>query len=336
MFRNLALEMVRVTEAAALMTARLMGRGDADAAAAAAIEATHKAFDIWPICGTLAIGFGEQGTVPMLYTGEKLGTGWRQSEENAHRVDIAVAPLDGAELCATGAPDALTAIALAENGQFIHVPRIYMNKIAVGPEARGAINITESPTWNLHTIAEAKRCRVEDLTVVILNRDRHRQLIEEVRAAGARIRLINDGDVSAAIAASNREAGIDVLMGIGGAYEGVIAAAAICCVGGDMQSELLCRTEDERKKAEECGIRDCERIYYLEDLVRGNVMFAATGITDGIFLKGVHFFGGGATTHSVVMRSRSGTVRFIEAHHRFDQKPDYSWMNIESASANSR
>ena len=332
MYRNLALEMVRVTEAAALMSARLMGRGDAQAAAAAAIAATHNAFDIWPICGTLAIGVGEQVTTPKLYTNERLGTAWGQSDEHIHRVDLAVAPLDGTELCATGAPDAISAIALADDGQFPRFPRIYMNKIAVGPEARDAINITESPTWNLHTIAEAKCCRVEDLTVVILNRDRHRQLIEEVRAAGARIRLIGGGDISAAIATTKRETGIDVLMGVGGAYEGVIAAAAIRCVGGDMQSELLYRNEAERKLAEECGIKDFERIYYLDDLAHGNVMFAATGITDGIFLKGVHFFGGGATTHSVVMRSSSGTVRFIEAHHRFENKPDYSWMNLEDKS----
>jgi fructose-1,6-bisphosphatase II len=324
MDRNLALEVVRVTEAAALASARLMGRGDGKAADKAAVEAMRHAFDSVNVCGTVVIGEGERDEAPMLYIGEQVGAGWKG--EGAPRVDIAVDPLEGTNLCATGAPDAIAVIAIAQDGRFLNAPDTYMQKIAVGPEARGAIDITKTPTWNLGAIAEAKRARVEDLTCIILERPRHQDLIAEVRKAGARIRLIQDGDVSAAIATCKPETGIDVLFGTGGAPEGVIAAAALRCVGGDMQGKLKWRSDEEIARAKKMGITDLERIYRLEELAEGDVMFAATGVTDGAFLGGVTYFGGGAKTYSVVMRSKSGTVRMLESTHHFDRKPNYSWL----------
>ena len=326
MDRNLALEAVRVTEAAALSCARWMGRGDSKGADRAAVEAMRKAFETLPICGTVVIGEGERDEAPMLFIGEKVGAGWKDPENKCPRVDIAVDPLEGTNLCATGAPDAIAVIALAQDGQFLNAPDTYMDKIAVGPEGRGCIDITKSPTWNLQALAEAKRARIEDLTAIILDRPRHQGLITEVRKTGARIRLITDGDVSAAIATCKRETGIDVLFGIGGAPEGVLAAAALRCVGGDMQGRLKFRSDEERERARKMGITDEHRVYKLEDLAQGEVMFAATGVTDGSFLPGVQFFGGGAKTSSVVMRSKSGTVRVIESTHHFDRKPNYSWL----------
>lgn len=262
----------------------------------------------------------------MLYIGERVGAGWREEGARSPKVDIAVDPLEGTNLCATGSPDAIAVIAMAAEGRFLNAPDTYMQKIAVGPAARGHIDIRESPTWNLERIAKAKRCRVGDLTAIILERDRHKELIAEVRAAGARIRLISDGDVSAALATCWEETGIDVLFGIGGAPEGVIAAAALRCVGGDMQGRLRFRNDEERERARKMGIQDEGRIYPLEELAGGDVMFAATGVTSGSFLGGVRFFGGGARTHSIVMRSRSGTIRRIEATHRFDSKPAFEWF----------
>ncbi len=321
MDRNLALEMVRITEAAALASARLMGRGDRKAADQAAVDAMRRAFDSVLVRGTVVIGEGERDEAPMLYIGEKIGAGWGGGDGNAPRVDIAVDPLEGTNLCATGSPDSIAVIAIADNGKFLNAPDTYMNKLVVGPAARGAIDITRTPTWNLHSIAEAKRCRVDDLTVVILERDRHQALIAEVRKAGARIRLISDGDVAPAVAASQANSGVDVIMGIGGAPEGVLAAAAVSCMGGDMQGQLRFRSQEEQSRAENMGIKDPDRIYRLEDLVVGHVMFAATGVTDGSLVRGVRFFGGGASTHSVVMRSKSGTIRYVEAHHNFARKP---------------
>ncbi len=326
MDRNLALEMVRVTEAAALSSARMMGRGDRKGADQAAVDAMRRAFDSVLVRGTVVIGEGERDEAPMLYIGERVGLGWLNDNESAPRVDIAVDPLEGTNLCATGQPDSIAVIAVADDGQFLNAPDTYMNKIVVGPQAAGAINIAQSPTWNLNAVAEAKRCAVSDLTVVILERDRHQGLIAEVRQAGARIRLITDGDVAPAVAATQPDTGIDMLMGTGGAPEGVIAAAAVRCMGGDMQGQLKFRSEEEALRAEKMGIRDRGRIYGLHELAQGHVMFAATGVTEGSLLRGVHFFGGGATTHSVVMRSKSGTVRFIEARHHFDTKPAYDWM----------
>jgi fructose-1,6-bisphosphatase class II len=314
--RNLALEAVRVTEAAALNCARLTGRGDEKAADQAAVDAMRKAFDALAIDGTVVIGEGERDEAPMLYIGEKVGSG-------GPKVDIALDPLEGTTICATGAPNALAVIAMADNGNLLHCPDTYMDKIAVGPAGRGVVDLDKSPTQNLHALAEAKRCNIEDLTVIILARPRHEALIKEVREAGARIRLIGDGDVSAAIATTKAETGIDLLLGIGGAPEGVLAAAALRCVGGDMQGRLKPRNESEIERAKKMGIKDINKKFSIEQLAAGDVMFAATGVTDGDYLDGVHFFAGGATTQSVVMRSRTRTIRLINATHYFEHKPNY-------------
>jgi len=315
--RNLALEVVRVTEAAALSSARLMGRGDERAADQAAVDAMRQAFNGLAIAGTVVIGEGERDEAPMLYIGEKVGTG------KGPQVDIALDPLEGTTICANGGPNALSVIAIAERGKFLHCPDTYMEKIAVGPAGRGVIDLDKSPTENLKALAEAKGQRVEDLTVIILYRSRHESLIQEVRQAGARIRLISDGDVSAAIATTKPETGIDILMGIGGAPEGVLAAAALRSVDGDMQGRLKPRNQQEVERAQAMGIKDINKKYSIEELAGGDVMFAATGVTDGDYLKGVHFFGGGATTQSVVMRSKTRTVRVIDATHYFAFKPKY-------------
>jgi fructose-1,6-bisphosphatase II len=325
MDRNLALELSRVTEAAALACARWVGRGDAKGADQAAVDAMRRAFDGVNIRGTVVIGEGERDEAPMLYIGEQVGLGWHDGVD-ATKVDIAVDPLEGTNLCATGAPDSIAVIAVADDGKFLNAPDTYMEKIAVGPAGRGVIDLTKSPTWNLQALAEAKRARVEDLTAIILERPRHQALIDEVRRAGARIRLIQDGDVSAAIATCKDTTGIDILFGTGGAPEGVLAAAALRCVNGEMQGRLRYRNDDEKRRAEKMGIKDHDKVYKVDELAQGNVMFAATGVTGGAFLRGVRFFGGGATTHSVVMRSKSGTVRFIEAEHDFNRKPMYEWL----------
>jgi fructose-1,6-bisphosphatase class II len=314
--RNLALEAVRVTEAAALSCARLTGRGDEKAADQAAVDAMRRAFNALAIDGTIVIGEGERDEAPMLYIGEKVGAG-------GPKVDIALDPLEGTTICATGAPNALAVIAMAEHGNFLHSPDTYMDKIAVGAVGKGAIDLDKTPTQNLQALAEAKRCNVEDLTVIILYRPRHEALIKEVREAGARIRLITDGDVSAAIATTKAETGIDLLLGIGGAPEGVLAAAALRCVGGDMQGRLKPRNEHEIERAKKMGIADINKKFSIEELAAGDVMFAATGVTDGDYLQGVHFFAGGATTQSVVMRSKSRTIRVINATHFFEHKPSY-------------
>ena len=319
MDKNLAIEVVRVTEAAALASARLMGRGDEKAADQAAVDAMRRAFNSINICGTVVIGEGERDEAPMLYIGEKVGCG----DDKSSAIDIALDPLEGTTLTATGGPNALSVIAIAQKGNFLHAPDTYMEKIAVGPRAKGAIDLNKTPTENLRNIADAQKVNIEDLTVIILKRDRHKDLIEEVRRAGARIKLIPDGDVSAAIATAKEESGVDVLMGIGGAPEGVIAAAALRCVGGDMQGRLKPRNDDEIMRAKKMGIKDINKIYHIEELAKGDVMFAATGVTDGDFLRGVRFFGGGAETHSVVMRSQTRTIRYITATHYFKHKPSY-------------
>jgi fructose-1,6-bisphosphatase class II len=324
--RNLALEVVRVTEMAALASARQMGFGDRNHADHVAVEAMRGMFDQIDIRGTVVIGEGERDEAPMLYIGERVGAGWVNDDPRSPKVDIAVDPLEGTNLCATGAPDAISVIAIADDGQFLNAPDTYMEKIAVGPEARGAIDLRESWTWNLQQIARVKNRRVQDLTTIILDRPRHAELIGEVRQTGARIRLIGDGDVSAAIMTCKEESGIDVLFGTGGAPEGVIAAAALRCVNGDMQARLRFRSDEERARARDMGITDENRIYHLDDLASGHVMFAATGVTKGSFLDGVRFFGGGAKTESVVMRSRSGTVRVMQSTHHFETKPTATWM----------
>lgn len=318
MDRNLALEVVRVTEAAAIASARHMGRGNEKLCDQAAVDAMRKAFDSLRIHGTVVIGEGERDEAPMLYIGEKVGNGGTGLPE----VDIALDPLEGTTICATGRGNALSVVAFAEKGNFLHAPDIYMDKIAVGPKAKGAIDLDKSPTENLRRIAEKMERYVEDLTVCILDRPRHEALIREVREAGARIKLIGDGDVAGAVATCFEETGVDVLFGIGGAPEGVLAAAAIRCVGGDLQGRLRPRNEEEAERARRMGIEDLDKIFGLEELAKGDVMFAASGVTSGDFLKGVRFFKGGAMTHSVVMRSKSGTLRYIESEHRFDRKPD--------------
>lgn len=260
----------------------------------------------------------------MLYIGETVGAGWKTGESSP-KVDIAVDPLEGTNLCATGEPDAISVIAIADDGQFLNAPDTYMQKIAVGPEARAVIDLRESATWNLERIAKAKGKKVEDCTAVILDRDRHTDLIAEVRQAGARIRLIGDGDVSGAVMTANPESGIDVLFGTGGAPEGVIAAAALKCVGGGFQGRLRFRSDEERARAKKMGVPPEDTIYQLDELAKGDVMFAATGVTKGYLLDGVRFFGDRATTESIVMRSKSGTVRVIQATHHFSTKPKSSW-----------
>jgi len=323
--RNLALEVVRITEAAALASARLMGLGDRKLADHVAVEAMRRAFDHMDIRGTVVIGEGERDEAPMLYIGEQVGAGWKDGSADSPRVDIAVDPLEGTNLCATGAPDAISVIAIADDGQFLNAPDTYMQKIAVGPEARGVIDLRESATWNLQRIAKAKGKKVQDCACVILDRDRHSDLIGEVRQAGARIRLIGDGDVSGAVMTTNPESGIDVLFGTGGAPEGVIAAAALKCIGGDFQGRLRWRSEEEKARGKRMGITDPDAIYSLEELAKGNVMFAATGVTKGYLLDGVRLFPGDvAKTQSIVMRSKSGTVRVIDATHHVARKPKYA------------
>ncbi len=316
MDRNLALEVVRVTEMAAISAARLMGRGNKDESDQAAVDAMRRAFDSLHIAGTVVIGEGERDEAPMLYIGEKVGRAAPDSPE----VDIALDPLEGTNLCAYGRPGAIAVVAIGGKGALLNAPDIYMEKLVVGPKARGAIDLNRSPTENLHRIAEKTQRYVEDLTVMILDRPRHEALIAEIRAAGARIRLIEDGDVAGAIATCFEGTGVDVLIGTGGAPEGVIAAAAVRSVGGELHGRLVPRTMEDVERAAKMGIRDIRRVYTAEELAQGEVMFAATGVTSGDFLKGVRFFGGGAETHSVVMRSKSGTVRFIQATHRFDKK----------------
>ena len=317
MDRNLALEVVRVTEAAALACGRLMGRGDEKACDQAAVDAMRRAFNSLRIGGTVVIGEGERDEAPMLYIGEKVGRG----DPSDVLVDIAPDPLEGTTLCATGGPNAISVIAIADHGNFLHAPDTYMEKIAVGPKARGVVDLTRTPTENLRRVAEAMGRYVDELTVVILDRPRHEKLIAEVRQSGARIKLIGDGDVAAAIATCFEETGVDVLMGIGGAPEGVIAAAALRCVGGDFQARLVPRNDQEIERARRMGIADMNRVLKIDELAKGDVMFAATGVTSGDFLRGVRFVSGGARTHSVVMRSKTGTVRYLETRHQLGLKP---------------
>ncbi len=308
--RNLALEAVRVTEAAAIASARWMGRGDEKAADQAAVDAMRSALNVLDIEGVVVIGEGERDEAPMLYIGERVGNG------QGPKLDIALDPLEGTTITATGGPNAIACIAMAPEGCFLNAPDTYMDKIAVGgglPE--GVVDIRATPKENLANLAQAKRVEVSDLVVLILDRPRHQELIGAVRAAKARIRLIGDGDVAGVIATARPESGIDIYMGIGGAPEGVLGAAALRCIGGQMQGRLHFRNDDEAARARRMGITDPERVYELEEMAKGDVMFAATGVTDGTMLRGVRRFPGGIATHSIVMRSKSGTVRVIEAEH---------------------
>src|SRR5271170_3535491 len=319
MDRNLALEAVRVTEEAALAAARLMGRGDEKAADQAAVDAMRQALNGLTIDGTVVIGEGERDEAPMLYIGEKVGTG------QGPKIDIALDPLEGTTITAKGGGNALATLAMADSGGFLNAPDVYMEKIAIGgglPD--DLVDIDEEPAINLKNLAQAKKAEIADLVVCILDRPRHTDLIAKVRAAGARIMLIGDGDVSGVIATSDPETGIDIYMGSGGAPEGVLAAAALRCIGGQMQGKLLFRNDDERGRAQKLGITDLDRKYKLLNLASGDVMFAATGVTNGTMLKGVRRFAGGAFTHSVVMRSKTGTVRYIEASHDFTRKQSFA------------
>jgi fructose-1,6-bisphosphatase II / sedoheptulose-1,7-bisphosphatase len=318
MDRNLALEAVRVTEAAALAASRLMGRGDEKAADQAAVDAMRRALNSMNIKGCVRIGEGERDEAPMLYIGEQVGTG------EGPEIDIALDPLEGTTITAKGGTNALAVIALAETGGFLHAPDTYMDKIAVGgglPE--GVVDLDETPGNNLRALAKAKGVEVGDLVACILDRPRHEELIARVREAGARIMLIGDGDVSGVIATATPETGVDIYLGTGGAPEGVLAAAALRCIGGQMQGRLVFRNNDERARATRIGVKDFDRKYGLMELAGGEVMFAATGVTNGTMLKGVRRFRHGAATHSLVMRSKSGTVRYIEATHNFDRKTGF-------------
>jgi fructose-1,6-bisphosphatase II / sedoheptulose-1,7-bisphosphatase len=316
MDRNLALEVVRVTEAAALSASRLMGRGDEKAADQAAVDAMRTALNSLVIDGTVVIGEGERDEAPMLYIGEKVGTG------QGPKIDIALDPLEGTTITAKGGSNALAVIAMAEAGGFLNAPDTYMDKIAIGGGFGDVVDLDETPEANLRNLAKAKKADVSDLVVCILDRPRHSELIAKVREAGARIMLISDGDVSGVIATSAPDSGVDLYIGSGGAPEGVLAAAALRCIGGFMQGRLIFRNDDEKVRAARYGITDLGRKYGLYDLAKGDVMFAATGVTTGTMLQGVRRFAGGAVTHSMVMRSKSGTVRLIEARHNFNRKTD--------------
>jgi len=311
--RNLALELVRVTEAAALAAGRWVGRGDKIAADQAAVDAMRLMIDSVSMDGVVVIGEGEKDEAPMLYNSEAVGNG------EGPACDVAVDPIDGTRLTSVGQPNALSVIALAERGSMFYPgAAVYMEKIATGPEAADAIDITATPEENVRLVAKAKGIRPEEVGVVILDRDRHAEIIQRVRDVGARVHLITDGDVAGAVAAATtRRSGLDMLLGIGGTPEGVIAAAALKCIGGAIQGRLYPRNDDERRKLIEAGF-DIGRVLTTDDLVAGrDVFFAATGITDGSLLRGVKYWPDGATTYSMVMRSRSGTVRIVEAEHRF-------------------
>jgi fructose-1,6-bisphosphatase II / sedoheptulose-1,7-bisphosphatase len=312
--RNLALELVRVSEAGALAASRWMGRGKKNEADGAAVEAMRRAFDSVAIDGTVVIGEGEMDEAPMLYIGEKVGSG-------GPAMDIAIDPLEGTTITAKGAPNAMTTVALAEAGNFLHAPDIYMDKIAVGPGLpAGVVDLDAPVAENLRNLAAAKKRDIGDIVVCTLERDRHAEIIAKCREAGARIMLIDDGDVSGVISVSQPESGIDIYIGSGGAPEGVLSAAALRCTGGQMQGRLLFEDQAQIDRALTMGITDPHRKYEISEMARGNVMFAATGVTTGPMLRGVRRFGTGAITYSIVMRSKSGTVRYVEAHHNFATK----------------
>lgn len=319
MERSLTLELVRVTEAAALAAARWMGLGKKDEADDAATTAMRREFQHVPMDGVVVIGEGEMDEAPMLYIGERLGQGVPPE------VDVAVDPLEGTNIVAKGLWNALAVVAVADRGNLLHAPDMYMEKIAVGPEAVGAIDINASVKDNLKAVAKAKNKDIEDLVAVVLDRPRHAKLIEEIREAGARIKLISDGDVAAAINTAFPNTGVDILFGIGGAPEGVLAAVALKCLGGEIQGRLCPQNDEEYERCKRMGLDDPLRVLRLEDMVKGDdAIFAATGVTDGELLRGVRFLSRTrATTHSVVMRAKTGTVRFIEGMHRLERKPSF-------------
>jgi fructose-1,6-bisphosphatase II len=321
--RNLALELVRVTEAGAMAAGRWVGRGDKEGGDGAAVDAMRELVNSVSMRGVVVIGEGEKDNAPMLYNGEEVGNG------DGPECDFAVDPIDGTTLMSKGLANAISVLAVSERGTMYDPSAVfYMNKIAVGPEAVDVIDITIPIGENIRRVAKAKNVSVSDLTVCILDRPRHEQLIDDVRGAGARCRLISDGDVAGAISACRPNTSTDLLVGIGGTPEGIIAAAAIRCMGGAIQGQLAPKDDEERQKAIDRGY-DLDQVLQTEDLVSGdNVFFCATGVTDGDLLNGVHYYGGGCTTQSIVMRSKSGTVRMIEAYHRLSKLNEYSAIDF--------
>jgi fructose-1,6-bisphosphatase II len=313
MKQDIAMGLVRVTEAAALCSAKYMGRGDKIAADQAAVDGMEKAFSMLPVRGTVVIGEGELDNAPMLYIGQKLGIG----QDDMVEMDIAVDPLDGTALIAKGLPNAIAVVAMGPKGSLLHAPDMYMKKIAVGAGAKGAININKSNKDNIINVAMALN-KVSEVTVIVQERERHEDIIKDAREVGARVKLFSEGDIAAVLACGFEDTGIDIMIGTGGAPEGVIAAAAIKCMGGDMQAKLVHQNEEEIERCKTMGIKDINKVLYINDLVKSDdVYFAATGITDCDLLKGVVYSKNNwGTTHSVVMRSKTGTIRFINAHHQ--------------------
>lgn len=322
MDRNLAINLVRVTEAAALNSARHLGRGDKVKADKAAVDAMRRMFDTLTIDGTVVIGEGEMDEAPMLYIGEQIG----KATEDSVKLDIAVDPLDGTTAVAKGLSGAISVVAVAPKGHLLHAPDMYMDKIAVGPRAVDCVSLDYPIEENLRNLSQALNKDINEITVTILDRPRHRGLIERVREAGARIKLFQDGDVAAAIATCFEHSGVDIMVGIGGAPEGVIGAAALKCIGGELQGRLHPMNKEEESRCRDMGLEDIDRILTMEDLAKGNeVVFAATGISNGELLKGVVYYENNmAKTYSLVMRGETGTVRYIEAIHRMDKKPEYA------------
>lgn len=318
MERSLTMEVVRVTEAAAIESAKWMGRGLKEEADDAATTAMRTLFDTIPMHGTVVIGEGEMDEAPMLYIGEELG-----QRNGGPQVDIAVDPLEGTNIVAKGTNGAITVLAIADRGNLLNAPDMYMDKLAVGPEAAGKVDINASVTDNLKAVAKAKNKKISDVVAVLLDRPRHQHIVDEIREAGARIKFIQDGDVNAAISTAFDETGIDIMFGMGGAPEGVISAVALKCLGGDFQAKLIPEDDAQIERCKKMGI-DLDKVLYLEDLVKGDdAIFAATAVTDSELLRGVQYKGDYCLTHSVVMRAKTGTVRFIEGRHSIDKKPRY-------------
>ena len=317
---DLSLDFLRVVEQAAIACAHTMGQGDRHKSDQVAVEAMRREMDSVPIDGTIVIGEGERDEAPMLYIGEKVGTAARDADGSYPQVDIAVDPLEGTNLCATGAPNALAVLAASEAGGLLHAPDIYMEKLVVGPSSRDVVDLDAPVRFNLRAIAQSLSRKIEDLVVIVLDRPRHEQLIADIRATGARIRLIGDGDLSAGITAAVVGSGVHAVMGIGGAPEGVITAAAMRCLGGEIYARLVVSTPEHEQRCRAMGITDFKRIYRSKDLASGNnIVFAATGVTDGTLMKGVRFFGDGIRTTSLVMQTHPHRIRFIDSIHVSDK-----------------